>query len=95
MANKRHKPEEIVTKLRQVEVLVGQGMARKLNSVDVIDVLTDLFILRGVPSFIRSEFIAEAVQKWIKAVGAKTAYQARHGRTDTVKASMRVSGMNC
>ncbi len=28
MANKRHKPEEIVTKLRQVEVLVGQGKAR-------------------------------------------------------------------
>ena len=25
MATKRHKPEEIVTKLRQVEVLVGQG----------------------------------------------------------------------
>ena len=28
MVIKRHKPEEIVTKLRQVEVLVGQGMAR-------------------------------------------------------------------
>ena len=28
MGIKRHKPEEIVTKLRQVEVLVGQGMAR-------------------------------------------------------------------
>ena len=28
MANKRHKPEEIVTKLRQVEVLVGQGKSR-------------------------------------------------------------------
>ena len=28
MANKRHKPEEIVSKLRQVEVLVGQGTAR-------------------------------------------------------------------
>ena len=28
MANKRHKPEEIVTKLREVDVLVGQGMAR-------------------------------------------------------------------
>jgi putative transposase len=27
MANKRHKPDEIVTKLRQVEVLCGQGMA--------------------------------------------------------------------
>ena len=32
MANKLHKPEEIVTKLRQVEVLVGQGMGR----IDVI-----------------------------------------------------------
>ena len=51
---------------------------RKLNSTDVIDVLTDLFILRGVPAFIRSdngpEFIAQAVRDWIDAVGAKTAY---------------------
>ena len=28
MTNKRPKPEEIITKLRQVEVLMGQGMAR-------------------------------------------------------------------
>lgn len=28
MATKRHKPEEIVSKLREVDVLVGQGMAR-------------------------------------------------------------------
>ena len=28
MANKRHKPDEIVQKLRQVDVLVGQGMQR-------------------------------------------------------------------
>ena len=28
MSNKRHKPEDIVAKLRQVEVLVGRGMAR-------------------------------------------------------------------
>ena len=28
MAIKRHKPEEIVAKLRQLDVLVGQGMAR-------------------------------------------------------------------
>ncbi len=51
---------------------------RKLNSTDVIDVLTDLFILRGVPAFIRSdngpEFVAEAVRSWISVVGAKTAY---------------------
>ena len=50
---------------------------RKLNSTDVIDALTDLFILRGVPAFVRSdnrpEFVAETVRNWIKAVGAKTA----------------------
>ena len=50
---------------------------RKLNSTDVIDALTDLFIIRGVPAYIRSdngpEFIAEAVRQWIKAVGAETA----------------------
>ena len=28
MANKRRKLEEIITKLRQVEVLMGQGMSR-------------------------------------------------------------------
>ena len=28
MGIKRHRPEEIVTKLRQVEVLVGQGLSR-------------------------------------------------------------------
>lgn len=28
MANKRPKPEEIVSKVRQVEVLIGQGMPR-------------------------------------------------------------------
>ncbi len=51
---------------------------RKLNSISVIDALTDLFILRGVPTHIRSdngpEFIAKAVREWILAVGAKTAF---------------------
>jgi len=51
---------------------------RKLNSTDVIDVLSDLFILRGVPGHVRSdngpEFIAKAVREWIAAVGAKTAF---------------------
>lgn len=53
-------------------------LKRKLNSLDVIHALSDLFILRGVPAYIRSdngpEFIAQAVRDWIKAVGAKTAY---------------------
>jgi transposase InsO family protein len=51
---------------------------RRLKAVDVIDVLSDLFILRGVPKHVRSdngpEFIAKALRDWITAVGAKTAY---------------------
>jgi len=54
---------------------------RKLKSADVIDVLADQFILRGVPGHIRSdngpEFVAKAVQDWIGAVGTKTAYIER------------------
>ena len=55
-------------------------VARKLKATDVIDVLSDLFILRGVPGHVRSdngpEFVAKAVQAWITAVGARTAYIA-------------------
>lgn len=51
---------------------------RKLNSTAVIDVLSDLFMLRGVPGHVRSdngpEFIAKAVRDWIGAVGARTAF---------------------
>jgi putative transposase len=51
---------------------------RKLNSTAVIDALSNLFILRGVPGHVRSdngpEFIAKVVQDWITMVGAKTAY---------------------
>jgi len=52
--------------------------ARKLKATDVIDVLSDLFIPRGVPGHLRSdngpEFVAKDVQAWITAVGAKAAY---------------------
>lgn len=51
---------------------------RKLKSTDVIDVLSDLFIVRGVPGHVRSdngpEFIAKTVREWIVAVGARTAF---------------------
>jgi transposase InsO family protein len=54
---------------------------RKLKSADVIDVLSDQFVLRGVPEHIRSdngpEFVAKAVRDWVGAVGAKTAYIER------------------
>ena len=53
-------------------------VGRKLGSTEVIDVLTDLFISRGTPAYIRSdngpEFIATAVKAWITELGAKPAY---------------------
>jgi transposase InsO family protein len=46
----------------------------------VLDVLSELFILRGVPGHVRSdngpEFVAKAVQERVTAVGARTAYIA-------------------
>ena len=42
MANKRPKPEEIVSKLRQVEVLMGQGMSR-LDAIRQIGVVEQTY----------------------------------------------------
>ncbi len=78
-------------------------VARKLKGADVIDVLSDLFILRGVPSHIRSdngpEFVAESVQSWITAVGAKTAYIApsspwEYGYVENFNARLRDELLN-
>ena len=68
--------------LNLIDDLTGECLEirvkRKLNSTDVIDLLTDLFILRGIPAYIRSDngpqFVAKTVRNWIAAVGAKTAY---------------------
>ena len=42
MSNKRSKPEEIITKLRQVEVLMGQGMSR-LDAIRQIGVVNQTY----------------------------------------------------
>ena len=51
---------------------------RKLGSADVVNVLTDLLILRDLPAYIRSdngpELIAIKVRQRIENVGAKTAH---------------------
>jgi transposase InsO family protein len=51
---------------------------RRMNHQDVLDQLTELFVDRGVPEYIRSdngrEFTAQAVRDWLKAVGVKTLY---------------------
>jgi len=52
--------------------------ARKLSPAEVIDILADLLIARGVPAHIRSdngpEFAAAAARGWIAGIGAETAY---------------------
>jgi putative transposase len=51
---------------------------RRLSSHDVIDVLFELFILRGIPEHIRSdngsEFTAKAVRKWLGRLGVRTLF---------------------
>ena len=42
MGNKRPKPEEIVSKVRQVEVLMGQGMSR-LDAIRQIGVVEQTY----------------------------------------------------
>ena len=53
-------------------------VGRKLNHEAVLERLTELFVLRGVPDHIRSdngaEFTAHAVRKWLKNLGVKTLY---------------------
>lgn len=51
---------------------------RSITSEDVIDTLAELFAIRGVPEHVRSdngpEFIALAIQRWMKQVEIETLY---------------------
>ena len=53
-------------------------VARKITNQEVIDVLFNLFIFRGIPEHIRSdngpEFTAKAVRKWLNKLGVKTLF---------------------
>lgn len=49
-----------------------------LKAQEVLDVLYELFMIEGIPEYIRSdngsEFTAKKVQDWLKILGVKTAY---------------------
>lgn len=53
-------------------------VSRHLNGMDIIESLSDLFILRGVPGYIRSdngpEFISKKVRNWLRNCGVKALY---------------------
>lgn len=53
-------------------------VARRLTSEDVLERLSDLFVRRGVPDYLRSdngpEFTASKVREWVKRVEVKTLF---------------------
>lgn len=57
---------------------LAMKVARNITSDDVLEYISDLFLLRGIPEHIRSdngpEFTAKAVRNWLSSVGVKTLY---------------------
>jgi transposase InsO family protein len=55
-------------------------VARRINSLGVLETLADVMVTRGVPEHIRSdngpEMTAKVVRQWLANVGAKTLYIA-------------------
>jgi putative transposase len=53
-------------------------VGRQIKAADVLYILSELFILRGVPDFLRSdngpEFTAEMVRDWLRRLGVKTLF---------------------
>jgi putative transposase len=53
-------------------------VGRRLSSTQVIEVLVDLFVVRGVPKHIRSdngpEFIAQAIRRWLERTEVQALY---------------------
>jgi putative transposase len=75
-------PKAAETPLRhgvmEVANLLALYVARHIKALDVIDVLSDVMLKRGIPRFIRSdngpEFVAKILRNWLKSIGTETAY---------------------
>ena len=99
MGIKRHTPEEIVTKLRQVEVLVG----RCLRSLEVIEVLSDAMLFHGIPEHSRSdngpEMTSKRVRNWLQLIGVQTLFIEpgspwEHGYNESFNGKLRDQLLN-
>ena len=75
----------------------------QLKSDDVLDVLSTLFLTKGLPDYIRSdngsEFTAHPLQKWLKDLEVKTAYIEpgspwENGFNERFNGSLRDEGLN-
>lgn len=51
---------------------------RKLKSIDVLETIADLFLIKGVPENIRSdngpEFTAKVIREWLERIGSQTLF---------------------
>ena len=51
---------------------------RRLKSIDVLETLADLFLIKGVPEHIRSdngpEFTAKVIRRWLERLGSQTLF---------------------
>jgi putative transposase len=61
-------------------------VARHIKALDVIDVLSELMLERGVPEFIRSdnepEFVASVLRNWLKSLGTQRSGSVKLNRLD-------------
>src|ERR1019366_3770141 len=76
----------------------------RLGSLQVIDTLADVMLVRGIPEHIRSdngpEFIAKELRKWLGKVGTRTLYIEpgspwENGYCESFNGKMRDEFLNC
>jgi len=79
-------------------------VSRKLNALNVIDRLFELFIFKGVPRHIRSdngpEFISKQLRHWLKVSGVQTLYIEpgspwENGYIESFNGKLRDELLNC
>jgi len=82
---------------------LGCLVQRRINSFDVLEFLSKLFLMRGTPGFIRSdngpEFIAEKLRTWLSDLKVKTLYIApgspwENGYCESFNGKMRFEFLN-
>jgi hypothetical protein len=77
-------------------------VARRVNSLCVLETRANVMLVRGIPKYIRSdncpEMTAKILRQWLGSVGSKTPYielGTAPGRTATGKAPTASCGTNC
>ncbi len=81
-------------------------VSRGFKSTDIIDRLSELFVMYGMPEHIRSdngpEFIAKAIRDWLSKLGVKTLYiepgspwRTASPRASTVDCATNFSELSC